>query len=454
MITIGISISRDRLHAVALEGTATSCGVAAAVDIPCREPFGGPEEHAALASELRNNVPADSLPGAVITLPASLTYLRTVALPVTDLPRARAIHLAELEGNLPIEDDEILSDLLPAAPETPDTFLAVSSRRSFVEKTVESFQAAGIRVDRVVTDHAALLLLVSGNAGDDALILSTFSDILLLRASGGGVRAARQFPAALAATPGEIVPAIRELASNGDGLPAPVRTIGDLPAPLAESVPEAAAFPLPGGIPSAHLSAYGAALAPFFPKVGGGFSLRTSAEAAADKDRELRRRRLATIAAGAAAVLALGAMQFSVWVGNQKVAKVRAQVRKEFAEAAPDVKSVVQAGTQIRERVASLHRQQKELGADVPPAAVLLAHASRALPQGEIAVREASVESDRVRLAGEAGDAKLVETYRAALSTAFGPGYSVTVQGSEGTARGTAVRFTILAERKGDRRAS
>jgi hypothetical protein len=454
MITIGISISRDRLHAVALEGSASSFQVVAAADVPCHEPFGGPEDHAALAADLNNNVPANSLPGAVITLPASLTYLRMVKLPVTDLPRARAIHLGELEGNLPIEDDEILSDLLPAAPEAPDTFLAVASRRSYVEKSVEAFQAAGIRVDRVVTDHAALLLLASGNAPDDALLLSTFSDILLLRASGGGVRAARQFPAALADAPGEIVSVVREMAANGGGPPSPVQAIGDLSAPLADGVPEAVAFPLPDGIPSSHLSAYGAALAPFFPKVAGGFSLRTSAEAAAEKDREARRKRLAAIAAGVAAVLAVGALQFAVWVGNQKVAKVRALVKKEFAEAAPDVRSVVQAGTQIREKVASLQRQQKELGTDAPQAADLLSRASQALPQGEIAVREASVEGDRMRLAGEAGEAKLVEAYRAALSTAFGPNHAVTVQGSEGSAKGTSVRFTILVERKGDRRAS
>jgi len=48
-------------------------------------------------------------------------------------PRARAIHLTALEGNLPIEDEEILSDLLPAPREGSGLFFAVAARRSVVE---------------------------------------------------------------------------------------------------------------------------------------------------------------------------------------------------------------------------------------------------------------------------------------------------------------------------------
>ena len=80
--------------------------------------------------------------------------------------------------------------------------------------------------------------------------------------------------------------------------------------------------------------------------------------------------------------------------------------------------------------------------------------ASQALPKGEIAVREASVEGARIRLGGEAGEAGLVEGYRAALAGVFGTPYSVTVQESAGSARGSSVRFTILVERKGDAGAS
>jgi hypothetical protein len=85
----------------------------------------------------------------------------------------------------------------------------------------------------------------------------------------------------------------------------------------------------------------------------------------------------------------------------------------------------------------------------------MLQLASRALPKGEIAVREISIDGDRLRIAGDAGsDARLVETYRAGLASAFGPGYSATVQESGGSVKGTSVKFTILVEGKGDRRAS
>lgn len=457
MHTIGISISRNRIHAVALEGAAPAPRIAAAVSVPCTEPFGTPEDAAALSEALRAALPGIPLPGAVLTLPPPLTYLRPMTLPVSDLPRARAIHLGELEGKLPIEDEEILSDLLPAPREGSGFFFAVAARRSFVEGASERFGAAGIRVDRVVTDPVALLLLASRDAGGppDGIYLSTFDDILLLRVSGGGVTGARQFPQAMADRPGEIVAAVREAAGEHVGAPPAVFLIGATPPSLADAFPDAGRIPLPGGVSSAHLAAYGAALAPLRPEVGGGFSLRTSAEAALEEERDRRWKMAAGIAAGVAVLLAFGAFLFAGWIEGEKAARTRALVKKEFATVAPEVRNVVQAGTQIRAKLDSLRRQQKELGTDAPPPADMLQLASRALPKGEIAVREISIEGGRLRIAGDAGsDARLVEAYRAGLAGAFGPDYSAAVEESGGSVKGTSVKFTILVEKKGDRRAS
>jgi Tfp pilus assembly protein PilN len=457
MQTIGISISRDRIRAVALEGSGPAPRIAAAVSVPCSEPFGTAADATALAEALRGALPGVPLPGAVLTLPPPITYLRPLTLPVTDLPRARAIHLSELEGNLPIGDEEILSDLLPAPRDGSGTFFAVAARRSFVEGASERFGAAGIRVDRVVTDPVALLLLAPEDAGAplDGIYLSTFDDILLLRVSGGGVTAARQFPQAMAERPGEIRDAVREAAGDSGGAPVAVFLIGETPARLAGALPDAERIPLPEGVSTAYLAAYGAALAPHRPDVGGGFSLRTSAEAALDRARD-RRWKLATgIAAGVAVLLALGAFLFARWTEGEKAARTRALVKKEFAAVAPDVRNIVQAGVQIRAKLDSLRRQQKELGTDAPPPVEMLQLASGALPKGEIAVREISIEGGRLRIAGDAGsDARLVETYRAGLASAFGPDYSATVQESGGSVKGTSVKFTILVEKKGDRRAS
>ena len=458
MHTIGISISRDRIFAVALEGTTPGFRVAAAVSVPCAEPFGTAGDAVALSAALREALPGIPLPGAVLTLPPPTTFLRPLTLPVTDLPRARAIHLGELEGSLPIEDEEILSDLLPAPREGSGLFFAVAARRSFVESASEHFGAAGIRVDRVVTDPVALLLLAPDSAGSprDGIYLSTFNDVLLLRVSGGGVTAARQFPQAMVDRPGELLGAIREAAVEAGGAPLEVFLIGETPAALAADLPYAVRVPLPDGVSSStHLAAYGAALAPLRPDVGGGFSLRTSAEAALERERD-RRWKLATgIAAGVAVLLALGAFTFAGWTEGEKAARARALVKKEFAAVAPEIRNVVQAGTQIRAKLDSLRREQKELGTDAPPPADMLQFASRAIPKGEIAVREISIEGGRMRIAGDAGsDARLVETYRAGLASAFGPNYSATVQESGGSVKGTSVTFTILVEKKGDRRAS
>ncbi|HEY5577871.1 MAG TPA: hypothetical protein VIK46_06050, partial [Deferrimonas sp.] len=410
MHTIGISISRDRICAVVLEGSMPVPRVAASVYIPCAEPFGTPGDAVALSEALREALPGIPLPGAVLTLPPPTTYLRPMTLPVTDLPRARAIHLAELEGNLPIEDEEILSDLLPAPREGSGLFFAVAARRSFVESASVHFAAAGIRVDRVVTDPVALLLLASGGAGfpRDGIYLSTFNDILLLRVSEGGVTAARQFPRAMADRPEELLDALREAGAESGGAPLAVFLVGETPGALAGALPDAERIPLPEGVPPAHLAAYGAALAPLRPDVGGGFSLRTSAEAALERERDRRWKLAAGIAAGVALLLALGAFSFARWTVGEKAARARALVRKEFAAVAPEIRNVVQAGAQIRAKLDSLRREQKALGTDAPPPADMLQLASRALPKGEIAVREISIEGGRMRIAGDAGsDARL-----------------------------------------------
>jgi hypothetical protein len=388
MHTIGISISRDRISAVALDGsTPAAPRIAAAVSVPCAEPFGAADA-AALAAALREARPGGSLTGAVVTLPPALTFLRPMTLPVTDLPRARAIHLAELEGTLPIEDEEILSDLLPSPNDGSGFFVAVAARRSLVESASEHFAAAGIRVDRVVTDPVALLLLASETAGAprDGVYLSAFDDILLLRVSGGGVTAARQFPRTMADRPEEILEAIREAAGVIGGAPRAVFLIGETPAPMAVALPDAERIPLPEGVSAAHPAAYGAALAPLRPGVGGGFSLRTSAEAALEKERDRRWKRVTGIAAGVALLLALGAFGFARWVEGEKAARTRALVKKEFAAVAPDV------ATSLGGQIAQLDSfgARRNSGPTPPPADIL--QLASGASQGEIAVREISID--------------------------------------------------------------
>jgi type II secretory pathway component PulL len=156
-----------------------------------------------------------------------------------------------------------------------------------------------------------------------------------------------------------------------------------------------------------------------------------------------------------ALVSAVASLEVAKWAQGKKVAAVRAQIRKEFSEAVPGAKVVVQETAQIRGKIQSLRRQQKELGADSPGLSASLMKISQALPPKEnIVMREVSFDAGKMRLSGEAGESQLVEKFRTSLAAAFGPEINVTVQESRGTAKGGAIRFTILIEKGSAGRAS
>jgi hypothetical protein len=456
--SLGISIARDILSAVLWEQTLLSSRMEGACAVACAEPYGGPSDIARLAEEVRGIAGSGALPPAVLSLPAAWTFLRRIPLPVTDIHRAKKMHVADLEGNLPIEDEEILSDVLPSPPGEKGTFLAIAARRPGVEKAVEAFTGAGFRVDRAITDHVSLLCAVlSRKGGYTGLVFSDRNDIVALRLSGGAIAAARQFPEAITATPEVLEDGIRDLLGGDAQGEAPQTSVvfGDLPSPLAEIVPPPDSFVLPGTEGNVSPLAYGAAVSPFFGKETGGFSLRTSAEAESERGRRRSRVRIAAVAAAVAILAASGSLGIARWAGAKKVSRIRAEIRKEFTEAVPGVKVVVQETAQIQGKIRSLSRQGKELGADVPETAAMLELVSRALPKdGNVAVRELSVDSGRLKISGDAGSAAIVEKFRAALVEAFGPERNVAVQESEGSARGGNVRYTILIETGANGRAS
>jgi type II secretion system protein L len=452
---LGISIARNVLSAVLWEHSLRSSKMEGSCEVPCTEPYGSGEDIARLAEEVRRIAGPGPLPSAVLSLPPAWTFLRRIRLPVTDLPRAKKMHIAELEGNLPIDDEEILSDILPAGE--PGAFLAVAARRSAVEKVVSSFTEAGFRPDRAITDHVSLLCAVlSSKKGFSGLVFSDWSDFVALRLSGGAVAAAHQFPEAIVATPGELVNEIRELleADAHSASPQASIVVGDLPPPLAELLPHPDPFVAPGPAGAASPLAYGAALAPFFGRETGNFSLRTSAEAETERVRNLSRIRIAAALGLIALISLVGTILVAQWAEGKKVSQIRAQIRKEFTEAVPGVK-VVKETAQIQEKIRALARQGKELGSDFPEPTALLAKVSQALPANQnVSVREVSFDSGRLRLQGDARSAELVETFRTSLVAVFGPDTTVTVQESGGSAREGNVRFTILIEKGGNGRVS
>jgi len=455
--SLGISITRNRLFAVLRELSPGSSRPEYSCSVPCEEPYGSTSDFSRLAEEVRKGHNGKPLPPAILSIPPAWTYLRKIALPVSDLPRARKVHLAELEGNLPIDDEEILSDILPSAPGEPGTFLAIASRRSRVESTVRAATEAGFRLDRVITDHVSLFLaaLAERRTGS-GFLLSTLNDLMILRVDGGSLLWARQFPWDPESSTAEPSREILELLS-GEGIgdpPLPILAFGAVPSFLSGHPGPVSRFGPPEPDERSPI-AFGAALLPSFRKETGGFSLRTSAETESGRARERSRIRIAIVAAAVALLSLAGSVEIARYAGNAKVARIRSQIRKEFTEAVPGAKVIVRETAQVREKIRSLERQRKELGADVPDLAALLGKVSTSLPkEGTIRVRELSFESGRLRLAGDAATGQLVESFRAALVERLGPETTVTVQESEGSAQGKSIKYTILIQQGGNGRAS
>lgn len=451
MRSIGIAISREELSAVVWEKNLFAARLVCACTVPCREPFGGDEDVAALAARTRGEAGSLDAP-ATLSLPAAWTFIREVELPVQDLSRAKALHLAEIEGTFPFDDEEIVSDILPAPSARPGRFLAVASRRPIVEKAASLFAGAGFRVARIVPEVVALFSAARGYDGaTEGLVLSMASDVVAIRLEGGAVAAARQFPEAVLR---DAAPSPAEWDGLLDGteeVKPPVRVIGarPLPAALAERLGPAVSLAMPSGIAPEAAAALGAALLPWEERVTGGFSL--AVRAVAESISAMRRTRVLVASAfGAAAlVAAVSALLLSAWAEGKKVEKIATQLRKELVEIFPGTPAGPQPIVQFRERIRSLKLQQKETNAGAATFVERLRKVAQALPAKEkIAVAEILYDGGKLRIAGEADSAPLVERFRSGLAAAFGPEAAVVLESSTGRAGRGGVGYTIIVETK------
>jgi type II secretion system protein L len=455
MKRIGISVSRSRLAAFAWEKTLLAGRPLGACDVACTEPFGSPDDIRSLAATLREGLGGAVLPPAVLSLPPELCYLRVLDLPVSDLKDARIIHATEIEGSLPVDDEEILSDLLPmSGSEKPGgRFIAFAVRRSVIDRFTDAFTEAGMRLENVVTDPVSLLCAASALQASRSFSLASFeTDVILLSVAELSLRKVRQLPAAILDTADSIrheAPAFLD-ESGPLFFAGPVETVqaalpGKVGAPLLP----------PGDFDQASVVAFGASLVSFSGKITHGFTLAGGQQTVEDEARRLGRLKIAAIATLAAILSCVAALEVARWTATRQVAAVRRQLRAEFTAAVPEAKVIVRETTQIREKILAVQRQRAELGLDLPKVTPLLATISTTLPGGKsLTVKEISIDGNRIRVAGESTGGTAVESYRTALSSAFGTGFSVTVQESRGSARGENVNFTILIEKGSSDRAS
>jgi Tfp pilus assembly protein PilN len=449
---LGISFGGNHLRAVVLDQSRRSAKILAAVEVPLSSPHGTPEDAARLSEALRGKGIA-SPPPAVVTLPPSWSWLRRIDLPVEDLSRARKIHVQELEGKLPVEGERFLSDLLPAPKGEPRRFLAVASLESVVSGAVSLLASAGIEAERVVTDHvSAYGAFLSLKGGRPGFLCLAVPDLLFLETDRDALLRARHLPAA-AAEDGPFLAAEWSsfVVAPGELSPACWRAGVALPPDAPGSF---SPLDLPGNLPSHWIPAFGAALLPSYDRETGDFGLRGEEHGASEAVSARRRLLVAVVAGASALLLVLAALATAWWASGRRLALARAALAREFQSAVPGGKVTAGELLQAQGRLQALERQWVELGGDQADPVRILSLLSRSLPAGGSArVKEITLEGERLRVTGEAKESGAVETFRGSLASAFGAGWTITVQESRGSARGEQVTFTVLVEKEGARRA-
>jgi len=346
-------------------------------------PCGGPPRGAA----------GDPLPARVLTLPPPLTFLRPMTLPVTDLPR-RGDPPGRARGNL---SDRGRGDPVrpPAGPAGRIGALLRGRRAAIVRgKRVGAFRDRrnrGWTASSPIRSPSFFSPPEAAGTPRDGIYLSTLNDVLAasgLRGRRDGGRGSS--PGRWPDRPEDSWRASGGCAGAGG---APLACVPDR-RNVFDAVgrpPGAERVPLPEGLSSAHLAAYGGGAGPAPPERRWRlFRLRTSAEApwngsdrrwkSDNRDRRGARRSSSP----------WGAFLFAGWTEGENAARARALVKKGVRGRSPRKSAtVVQAGGPDPPRrstprsSASQHKGSRVV-ADAPPRPPPRKSSSHpALPKGE-----------------------------------------------------------------------
>jgi type II secretion system protein L len=383
----------------------------------------------------------------VLVFPSSRTMVHRLSLPFRDRKKNRQVIKFEVEPFLPFPPEQVLVDFYSGEKdEAGKEALVFAARKEDLGESLAVLKEAGLDPERVVPEGLALFWLIRGlgrnSDGPGALLDLGLDKATLILWQGNRLSLARSIPISGGPAAGAENPNLDHLAgevkrtflSTGDGLEA--RSIGRIYvtggvslAPGAESI-LSRSLDIPvsllnlgevaGEAPAEHRPALAAALgAAWGESSADGVNLRREEFAPAQKARRARGRMKVLISYGIIlAILGVSAFLLNLHLQERKYRDLKAQMRREFSRALPEVKRVVNELQQMKARVQEETAKLGSLGGGPgggSPLDILREVSLMVDPGAKVRVTEFLVDSEAIEINGEADSFDAVNGLKARL---------------------------------------
>ncbi len=395
---------------------------------------------------------------AVVGIPASITFRRTLSFPFRSRRKISEVLLSQLEGEIPAGIDGLVADYVPLPDrDGAPAGMAVAAPKETVAQALAACPSPlAVQIDALGLATAA----VHGKVRDGAAVCCVPGGVIGVALASGQVTGLRclPLPGSAIEDAARISELAAELVEKGDLLVACGPLLEPVLAALSEkeirrvaTAGEMAVFrdgprPLEGD-PGPFLPALGLALRALGRHQGAVFDLRRGPfrpmGSAVGLARPLAR-------AAALAILAMllwfGSLASGLVAARTEYQRYAEGLRAAFAEIFPDTR-VVNEVAQIQERITQMERRAADLaGFGGAGALSVLSDMSRSIPDdADLRIDEFALESGRLRVEGSVPSFDAVDRVKTALEKL--PTFaSVQVQNARVGADAGRVTFRLQAE--------
>ena len=377
----------------------------------------------------------------IVSLPSHRMMVHRVALPFRERKKNQQVIKFEVEGLLPFPVDQVIVDFYQAK-EGPNgnQAMAFAARKEDLQEHLSLMEEAGLDAECLVPESMALFYLLPNlrnEVSSGALLDVGHEKTTTIVWSGETLTLVRSIPVAGSAMrlPGRALPALNRLAdevqrtlmayeSHPEGrpvekifitggaaaLPGFEKEIGEiLRRPVALLSMEGSSKPLLNNVPEEYRHILAVALGAAFGgsvKEGERINFRQEEFASSKKAKRTKHRMTLLLSYGILlAVLGIATFAADLYLKERRYKDLRAEIRKEFMQAQPGVKKVVNEVQQMKNSVQEEKARVNALGGiskAASPLEILREFSTVIEPGWKVRVTDLVVEPESIEVSGEA----------------------------------------------------